>query len=391
MFSGLDKHVKNNRGKVSLSVLLMISILSMVGVFAFVQNHPAKATAITSAKDTLSDSAPTATSNHAIQFTIPEALDAGETITLTIPAGFSTTTGLTFADMDLADDGVDTALADVCSGATWGATTSGDILVTFTSCTGTMATSSVVTIEIGDNATASATGDSYIVNPTKSLGAGIADVYTISIGGTNPNSGDVLVAVIDNVTVSVTIDETLTFEIHAVASTTCDTVFGTEAGPDTTTTTVPFATVTSANTFNHACQDLTVSTNASSGYATKLETDTSLRTAAGVLISNGVCDSACDEITAGAWGTNTNNGFAYTCEGTDCVITVTTDYKTFPCRGATTTYCLPGGGESSQNFMTNAGSVNNSTTTIEYRLSLSGTQAAGTYSAIVTYVTTPTF
>src|SRR3972149_3761360 len=369
MFSGLDKHVNNNRGKVSLSVLLMISILSMVGVFAFVQNHPAKATAITSAKDTLSDSAPTATSNHAIQFTIPEALDAGETITLTIPADFSTTTGLTFADMDLADDGVDTALADVCSGATWGAT----------------ATSSVVTIEIGDNATASATGDSYIVNPTKSLCAGIADVYTISIGGTNPNSGDVLVAVIDNVTVSVTIDETLTFEIHAVASTTCDTVFGTEAGPDTTTTTVPFATVTSANTFNHACQDLTVSTNASSGYATKLETDTSLRTAAGVLISNGVCDSACDEITAGAWGTNTNNGFAYTCEGTDCVITVTTDYKTFPCRGATTTYCLPGGGESSQNFMTNAGSVNNSTTTIEDRLSLSGTQAAGTYSAIVTY------
>ena len=296
----------------------------------------------------------------------------------------------TVTDMDLASGTSNFTLADTASGATWGATTSGDIVVTFTSGTATMATSTVVNIEIGDNATTGATGDSYIQNPTKSAAAGVADIYTVSIGGTNPNSGDILIAVVEGVAVSVTIDESLSFSVTSTTNADCDTAFSVLAGPDSTASTVPFGTQSSANTFVHACQDLAISTNASSGYAVTAQTNTSLKSGSN-LINSGTCDGTCNETATDTWGTATNNGFAYSSTGTDSVITATTDYRTFACIGATTTNCLPGGVETAQNVMTNASPVSNSTATIEYKLSFSGTQAAGTYSNTVTYIATPTF
>jgi len=390
MDTGFAKHTRNNGGKISLTAVLIVSILASTGVFVFTRQNTVNAAAITSAKDTLNNSAPTATSNHAIQFTLGEALDAGETITVTFPSGFSTTSGLDFNDMDLASGTSNFTLADTASGATWGATTSGDIVVTFTSGTATMATSTVVNIEIGDNATTGATGDSYIQNPTKSAAAGVADIYTVSIGGTNPNSGDILIAVVEGVAVSVTIDESLSFSVTSTTNADCDTAFSVLAGPDSTASTVPFGTQSSANTFVHACQDLAISTNASSGYAVTAQTNTSLKSGSN-LINSGTCDGTCNETATDTWGTATNNGFAYSSTGTDSVITATTDYRTFACIGATTTNCLPGGGETAQNVMTNASPVSNSTATIEYKLSFSGTQAAGTYSNTVTYIATPTF
>jgi len=399
MNSDFAKHINSNRGKVSLSVVLIVSLLALTGVFVLTKNrNTAKATAIQSASDTLNNSAPSATSNHTIQFTLGEALDAGESITVTFPVGFATTTGLDFNDFDLATGTItgDETLGNTASGDTWGATTTGTgagtTTITFTSGSRTIATNTVVYIQIGNNATAGAAGDSYIQNPTKSAAAGTADVYTVSIAGTNPNSGNMLIAIVEGVAVSVTIDESLSFAVTSTLNADCDTKFSTLAGPDSTASTVPFGTVTSANTFYHACQDLSVSTNASSGYAVTTQTNTSLKTGAGVLINNGICDGTCTETATDTWGTATNNGFAYSATGTDSAFAGTaTDYRTFACTGATTTDCLPGGGETAQNIMTNSAPVNNSTATIEYKLSFSGTQAAGTYSNTVTFIATPTF
>ena len=295
-----EKHIRNNGGKVGLSVLLIASLLALTGA-AYLSHNTAEAAAIYSASDTLSDSAPNATSDHTIVFTTPTGVAAGETITVTIPSGFATTSGLDFQDMDLSGSSAgEQTLANTASGATWGATTTSagaTTTVTFTSGSGTFSTDETITIEIGDNATAGATGDSWFRNPTKSSATGTADIYTISIGGSMSDSGDMLVAVIEGVTVSVTIDESLAFSISSETNANCDGTFGTLGGPDTTTTTIPFGTVSSPNTFFHACQNLSVSTNASSGYVMTGETNTSLKTSGGVLIDSGTCDGTCNEST----------------------------------------------------------------------------------------------
>ncbi|MFC1656890.1 hypothetical protein ACFL14_02955 [Patescibacteria group bacterium] len=106
-------------------------------------------------------------SNHTITFTTPSGIAVGETIEVEFPAGFSIPAGLDYTDMDLADDAVDLDLAAVCSGTTWGASKSGQI-ITLTSCTGAVAATSVVTIEIGTNAIYQTAGDQQITNPNTS-------------------------------------------------------------------------------------------------------------------------------------------------------------------------------------------------------------------------------
>lgn len=106
-------------------------------------------------------------SNHSIKFTTPSGIAAGETITIEFPAGFSIPGPLDHTDMDLEDDGVDIDLAAICSGATWGASVSGQI-ITFTSCAGTIGATSIVTVEIGTNASHQTTGDQQITNPNTS-------------------------------------------------------------------------------------------------------------------------------------------------------------------------------------------------------------------------------
>lgn len=387
------EYIEKNRGRISMSALLIVSVLALTGVFFMTHENEVEGAAITAASDTMNNSAPSstavATSNHAIAFTLPTALSASDTITITFPTAFSTSSGLDFSDMDIAT-ATDFALANTSSGATWGATTSGDIVVTFTAGSEGTDAGAIMTIEIGDNATFGGTGNSYIQNPAKVATPGTADIYTISVGGTS-DSGDMLVAIIEGVAVSVTIDESLAFTATGTTGAACDTAFG--AGPtevETTATTVPFGTISTPNTFLHGCQELSVSTNASSGYVVAAQTNTSLKSGA-FLINNGVCDASCSETATDTWADNTINGFAYSSTGTDSIIRSTLQYKTFACTDATTTDCLPRGGETGQTFMSNSGAVSNSTTTVEFKLSFSGTQEAGTYGNTVTYIVTPTF
>ena len=186
--------------KIITSLGLIVALFAVL-IWPFLQ--VAQAAAITSAKDTMSRVKASTLANHDIQFTSPTGAAAASTITVTFPAGF-TMGSVAVGDMDLLDDGVDITLAATCSGTTWGAAVSGQV-ITFTSCTGTIAAGSVIRIKIGTNATS---GVNQITNPA-------AGSYAISIGGTFGDSGNITVQILadDQVAVSATVTQALSFSI----------------------------------------------------------------------------------------------------------------------------------------------------------------------------------
>src|SRR3989344_5841741 len=116
-------------------------------------------------------------SNQTITFTIPTAINASETIILTYNNSTSIPAALDFEDIDLADDAVDLVLAASPSGTTWGVVRTSSTVITFTNGSAAVASGSVVTIEIGTNATSVAAGVEQITN-------GSAGTTTLVLTGT---------------------------------------------------------------------------------------------------------------------------------------------------------------------------------------------------------------
>ncbi len=162
----------------------LIIFLILVLVFNFI--YPVRAAGVINFSDTLSAHDTNTVSNHTIVFTTPSGVGAGQTMTLTFAAGFNIGS-VDFTDIDLEDDGAELSLAALAAGATWGASFSGQVL-TITSGTGTIAGSSVVTIEIGTHATSQVNGDQQITNPVAS------GSYIIDLDGTFGDTGHLAVA-----------------------------------------------------------------------------------------------------------------------------------------------------------------------------------------------------
>lgn len=217
---------------------------------------PVSAASILTPSDTLSRLKVGIDADHKIVFTTPSGVAAAGTITVTFPSDFSTTS-VDYTDIDVSDDGVDLALDDSALGATWGAAFGGDSdrTLTISSGTGTIAASSVISIEIGINATFGIEGDQAINNPTTD------GTYLINIGGSFGDTGSTNVVVVtdDQIAVAGTIDNTLSFLIsdHAIG-------FGSFA-----TTGVRYATADAAGDVLEQGPDLpvklTAGTNAAHG------------------------------------------------------------------------------------------------------------------------------
>ena len=147
-------------------------------------------------------------SDHTIKFTTPTGVAAGKIITVTFPAGF-TIGSVDNTDIDVSwgasGDENELVLAATCSGSTWGAAFTGQVLA-ITSCTGTITGTSKVIIEIGLNADS---GNAQIQNHAT------AATYVISIGGDFGDTGKIAIVILDNdqVVVSTTIDPYLTFTL----------------------------------------------------------------------------------------------------------------------------------------------------------------------------------
>jgi hypothetical protein len=180
-----------------------------------------------------------------------------------------------------------------------------------------VATTTPMTIWLGTNATTTRQGIHTITNPST------AGVYTISLGGTSGNSGNILVSINGPVIVSATIPESLAFTVSSVAAVNCTADDGATVNKiATTTSTVPFGTLSSANTFYQGCQDLIVSTNSGGGYSLTSWESSALLASGGQTIPDTKCDNGlCNAVTSAPWATATNNGFGHTCldqSGHDC-------------------------------------------------------------------------
>lgn len=237
---------------------------------------------------------------------------------------------------------------------------------------------------------------SDITNPsTGGTYYGRVTSYSAQACTTSVDSGVTAFAIISGVAVSATVVESLSFAIDAKTNAACDTTFGTYGGPDAAATNVAFGELSSLNTFYHACQDLSVQTNAGSGYQVTAYENRNLRD---TVTSLNIADSTGNgggmtETTTATWTTATNNGFAYTCNdvvGTDCSLATTGSYRQFACAGSNAECDPLTGAETATNVMESA-AASTSTSTIEYRVTIGATQAAGSYSNTIVYIATPTY
>lgn len=258
-----------------------------------------------------------------------------------------------------------------------------------------------------------------MVNPTPLTGGnhtqGTADAYKIYVAtrdGANGvlDSTNVVVAPVEGVLVSATVDQTLSFRIDGVNADSgayCG-VTRAASNPDSTSYAIPWGTLATANSFYNADQMLTVSTNASAGYLVTIEENDQMGLngntctgttpgadgytfGAGMCIRDTVCDSSCSESTSSEWVTATNNGLGYSLanvSGTDASFLYNESSRTFSAKQIAD---VTQGGETKQTIMSNAGPVSGSQIYVCYRLTISGTQPAGYYYNKVKYTATPRF
>jgi hypothetical protein len=349
-------------------------VLMSVGIY-----NTAQAANLVSVRDTLSDSDVSVASNHTIEFNMSPtgSVAAAGTITVTFPAGFNMN-AIAFEDVDLRIAGTDQTLAATASGATWGVSLSGQVL-TLTSGSGTVTAGQAVEIQIGTHATfAGGTGNTQITNPT-------AGSYELYITAGTQDTGRTRVAIIDNVDVRAIVDTTFTFVVRGVATSTVvdsDTTTG-----SSTPTLLNYGRLV-AGVPEVLAQRLNVTTNARSGFNVTVNSDGTLASSNGADIdtfSNNTdvstptawsapTNSISDENTWGHWGVTTQDTIGLFDPG-EYVAASTTPRSIFSHTG-------PADGNT----------ADMGSTTVAYKIQITPLQeAADDYSAVLTYVATPTF
>ncbi len=353
----------------------------------------AAAASITNASDTLSTAAPGVVANHTFQFGLPMGALVGAQITLTFPTGagefaFPSTAGFGFDDIDVNVNGSSTALGLSPSGVQWGVATTSSA-ITFTTSGSVVASSAVLVIRIGTNATSSgnATGTEQITNPTATTTS-----YGIDIGGTIADSGQVRVAIIDQVTVSADINTSLQFTVSGVNA--GATINGSPTSTSATSSHVslPFGTL-GINQSKVLAQRLNVSTNATNGYSVTVQQDTEFMSTIGAVI-DGFADGSWTGTPAPWQGPSANVANAATyghwgLTSTDGTTTRTLEFGSDQWVSGSTTapIVIMGHDDVSDGTTDGIGS-----TTVGYQVQISALQEAGDdYSTRLRYVATPVF
>lgn len=341
----------------------------------------AEAASLIDASDTLSSSAPSAAANHTFAFTTPNGMQIGQNITLTFPAQF-TLGGLDEDDVDIDVDGTPAATAASAGSGIWGVSTSTNTIVFTTPTNAGLASSSDIVIRIGNNAVNSGTGNTQIINPSATTS------YAIQIGGTMPDSGEVRVAIIDQVTVTASIDSTLTFTVSGVNAGQSVNGSPTTTVATTTSSALPFGTLPQ-NQSRTLAQDLTVTTNAANGFTVTVEQTGDLQSTTGATI-DGFIDGAytsspapwqapsglvANPDTYGHWGLTTDDD--------DIPARIGDDFGSNEWVAASSTPTA---------IMGHDGPVLNETTRIGYQVEITPLQEAGDdYTTTLRYIVTPTF
>lgn len=139
------------------------------------------------------------------------------------------------------------------------------------------------------------------------------------------------------------------------------------------------------NTFSSASHDLVV-TAPGQGYSVSVfETEKLTKSGGLETIPDTTCDSGpCTETSAELWTNATNNGFGYNLVGQD----ITSDFISSSYFRPFPDFSL---GENPATIMSTNQAGKNRTATITYKLSPSGSQAAGNYSTNIIFIATPTY
>lgn len=139
------------------------------------------------------------------------------------------------------------------------------------------------------------------------------------------------------------------------------------------------------NTFATDSHDLIVSAPGNGYSVTAYEATRPTLSGGSVTIPDTTCDSGtCTESSAAVWTTPTNNGFGYNLTGHDISPDfISSNYfRPFP------DFSL---GESPATVMTSTNAGKNRTASVTYKMSPSGSQAAGTYHTNIVYIATPAY
>ncbi len=206
-----------------VSPIVTIALVMMTsGIYPFVATA-ANAT-ITTASDTMTRLKASTPSDHEIKFVTPTGVAVGQTVTVVFSAGFTGVGNVVVADVDFAEGSSGT-----CSSATFtersmgtGTTQYNAVGATQTVTITAGATATPITagrcvrIRIGANAT-DVTGSGPGTTRISNGATGSAD--TITIGGTFTDSGTISVEIMDDdqVSVSASVNQTMTFDLDTAA------------------------------------------------------------------------------------------------------------------------------------------------------------------------------
>lgn len=355
---------------VSQRVVATLVACAMV-LFSVGAYNIAQAASYTQVSDTLSDSEPSATSAHFISFTVPtgSSIGTGDTISLTFPTDtneFTNVSAVVTTDLVVQVNGATSTHLSFANTAS-----APDRVISFNNIAA--AAGQVVTVAIAGG---------IITNPD-TLGS-----YRIDISN-GTDSASTMIAIVDTVTVSASVDTLFTFTVSGTATSTV--VNGDTTDYATGTTTIDFGEI-NADTQYTLAQRLTVTTNAINGYAVTVETDGNLRSVNGADIDTftngtdvttatawtGPTPSVGNEDTYGHWGMTYNdttlNGGVVLAAG-QYIAASTTPRQVFY-----------------HDDVSDGTTEGEGTALVGYAVQISGLQeAADDYTAVLTYIATPSF
>lgn len=338
------------------------TVLWSIGVYS-----TAQAANLTNISDTLSDSGPSVTSAHDIEFTIPagSALGTGDNVTITFPAGFTGINTVVSGDLTVTVNGTPDAIA--------GFSAVGQV-ITFNSVVASSTDNVRVVI-----------ADGKITNPAA------VQSYEIVVA-TPADQGRTRVAIVDYVTVTAEVETIFNFVVAGTATST--TVNGTSTTGASTATEIPFGILAPGGIYTLA-QELTVETNADDGFVVTVQQDGNLRSSTGADIDGFIdgaytntptqwaapSNSLLNENTWGHWGLTSDdsdlngNEFNAGLGGDRWVAASTTPRLIFSHDG------------SANGTTQDVGSA-----TIGYQVAITPLQEAGDdYTTTLMYIATPTF
>jgi hypothetical protein len=243
-----------------------------------------------------------------------------------------------------------------------------------------------------------------LINPSPRVShvQGYADTYRILVRHLDSSDSiidqtTVSVGNIESVRVTATVPPQLTFAILGVASGTS--ACGQTTDVTTTPVTIPFGEV-SISAFTEAAQALTVSTNATSGFAVTIVANDQMGKNGGACAGDPPSGNDCipdsdvgsmSHTTSQDWTSTTNKGLAYSLHDANTTTTEAFAYnesaRTFSAKHLPDTE----NSQTAQTIFSATAPAENDNVYVCYRVIVSATQSAGDYENLVTYRATATF